>query len=150
MKTFLSAMVFALIAVVSIPVSANVGLMGLVTSQLGVSDKQANDGIAALLATAQPNLDKPSMNSLSGIIPNMSGLLSTGNALLSSSKNSGTSGMLGQVMGGSESSLLGLNSIFEKLGLNSGMVGQFTKILLNYVSSQGSQGLMQKLQSTLL
>ncbi|TKB58521.1 DUF2780 domain-containing protein [Ferrimonas aestuarii] len=151
MKRFLSMLMLAS-ALLLPSTSAMANLLETLTSQLGVSEQQAQGGLGALLATAQPNLSSENLSALGGIIPNMDGLLATGTKLLSSgeSSDSGFGSMLGQVMGDSGSSLLGLNDAFSSLGLDSAMVGQFSQILLDYVNSEGGQALMQQLKGALL
>ncbi|USD36364.1 DUF2780 domain-containing protein [Ferrimonas sp. SCSIO 43195] len=151
MKAMVSRGLFLMMVLLSAPVSAGEDLIGMLTSQLGVSEQQASGGLGALLATAEPNMSAEGMNSLSGIIPNMDGLLASGAQLLGGDgASSGTSSLLGGLMGGNATSLLGLNDAFSSLGLDSAMVAQFSQVLLDYVNSEGGQALMQQLQTALL
>ncbi|WP_084144356.1 DUF2780 domain-containing protein [Ferrimonas kyonanensis] len=151
MKAMVSRGLFLMMVLLSAPVSAGEDLIGMLTSQLGVSEQQASGGLGALLATAEPNMSAEGMNSLSGIIPNMDGLLASGAQLLGGDgASSGTSSLLGGLMGGNATSLLGLNDAFSSLGLDSAMVAQFSQVLLDYVNSEGGQALMQQLKTALL
>ncbi|WP_417349417.1 DUF2780 domain-containing protein [Ferrimonas sp.] len=136
---------------VSAPVQAMDDLLGLVTSQLGVSQEQASGGIGALLATAEPNLAPETLSQLSQVLPEMDGLVQMGGDLLAKmGEGNGTAGLLGTVLGQSGGALMGLNDAFASLGLSPEMVASFSQILLDYVNQQGGEGLMQQLQSALL
>ncbi|SDJ12936.1 Protein of unknown function VcgC/VcgE [Ferrimonas sediminum] len=151
MKVMVSRWLFLVMVLLSAPVSASDALIGMLTSQLGVTEQQASGGLGALLATAEPNMSAEGLSSLSGIIPDMDGLLATGAQLLGGeASSSGTSSLLGGLMGGNATALLGLNEAFSSLGLDSAMVAQFSQVLLDYVNSEGGQALMQQLQTALL
>ncbi|WP_051201859.1 DUF2780 domain-containing protein [Ferrimonas senticii] len=145
-KTLLMLLILAL------PLQANANeLISALTSQLGVSESQASGGLGALLATAAPNLSQDSLGSLANIIPNMDGLLASGGKLLESNQGEASSGLMGLITSSTDaSSLLNLNSAFSSLGLDSDMVGQFSKVLLDYVDNQGGAGLVEQLKSALL
>lgn len=136
---------------VSAPVQAMDDLLGLVSSQLGVSQEQASGGIGALLATAEPNLAPDTLGQLSLVLPGMDGLMQMGGDLLAKAgEGNGTSGLLGTVLGQSGGALMGLNDAFASLGLSPEMVASFSQVLLDYVNQQGGEALMQQLQSALL
>ncbi|WP_051215939.1 DUF2780 domain-containing protein [Ferrimonas futtsuensis] len=133
------------------PAQAMDDLLGLVTSQLGVSQEQASGGIGALLATAEPNLAPETLGQLSQVLPGMDGLMQVGGDLLSKAgEGNGTSGLLGTVLGQSGGALMGLNDAFASLGLSPEMVASFSQILLDYVDQQGGEGLMKQLQTALI
>ncbi|BDY05811.1 DUF2780 domain-containing protein [Ferrimonas sp. YFM] len=147
----LFAPLFLSLVCFSTPAQAVDDLLGLVTSQLGVSQEQASGGIGALLATAEPNLSSDTLGQLSQVLPGMEGLTKLGGDLLAKAgEGNGTSGLLGTVLGQSGGALMGLNDAFASLGLSPDMVASFSQILLDYVNQQGGEGLMQQLQSALL
>lgn len=99
------------------------------TSNLSISGEQAAAGSAALLSLAQNQLPTNHSDELTGAIPGLSSLSSLG-------------GITDQV-----ESMSAVNDIFTKIGLDSSMIGQFTPIILEYLSGQGaSSGLLTSLE----
>ena len=97
-------------------------LMGMLTSQLGVTDKQATGGVGSILNYAKGELPSSDYSTLASAIPNASSLLSMAPA---------ASSALG-AMGGSTGGMAALASQFSSLGLNSSMISKFVPIILNY------------------
>ncbi|AUI85179.1 hypothetical protein BS333_01560 [Vibrio azureus] len=103
-------------------------LTNLLTSQLPVSTEQAAGGTGALLALAQSQLSDQNSKELSSLIPGMS-------------KLEGAQKLLGNV-----ENLGAVQGAFDKLGLNSSMIGQFAPLILGYLGKQGaSEGLLSSL-----
>nr|WP_082708761.1 DUF2780 domain-containing protein [Marinobacterium profundum] len=115
-------------------------LIQQLVSAAGVTEGQAEGGSGLLLKLLQDKLSAGDFSQLSAIIPNASGLLEA-------APDSGGGGLMG-VLGGLVSSfgggklgdLAGLAAGFSKLGLNADMISQFSSVLLNYIQSQGGEG----------
>ena len=113
-------------------------LTSMLTSQLGVTDKQASGGVGSILSYAQSALPKNKYTTLASAIPNASSLLKMAPQV--SKQESGLGAMAGSLMGSgsSTSNLAGLASQFSSLGLNSSMISQFVPIIANYLKSSNS------------
>ncbi|RCU50990.1 MULTISPECIES: DUF2780 domain-containing protein [Corallincola] len=127
-------------------------LVGMITQQLGVSQDQATGGLGALLSSAQQGMSGDDFAALTDVIPDMSSLLSAAPSLEGAAGGGGglasmATDMLGDSAG---SDTIALTQAFESLGLDSSMVGQYSKILLDFVNSEGGNALMQSLKSALL
>ncbi|MBU6960014.1 DUF2780 domain-containing protein [Pseudomonas sp. CVAP len=114
-------------------------------SVLNVTPEQAIGGTSAMLGLAKNQLSSTDYSQLTKDAPGL-GMLSAGGGL----------GMLGGLLGGSSGksspldSVLGnldnvkntndLSSAFSALGMDGGMIGQFTPILLQFLGQQGVGG----------
>ncbi|MEN5305457.1 MULTISPECIES: DUF2780 domain-containing protein [unclassified Pseudomonas] len=127
-------------------------LLNTLGSQLNITPEQAVGGAGAMLGLARNNLSSDDYGQLTKAVPGLD-LLSGANAL------GGLSG-LGELLGndkGSQSALdkaLGndvqnrsdLDSAFKALGMDTGMIGQFAPLILQYLGQQGIAGsLLQNL-----
>jgi len=133
-------------------------LIGMLTSGLGISQQQAEGGAGTIFQAAKPKLSGSDFSQLSGIVPNMGSLLA---AAPKTDATAGTAsnlaGLAGGLLGGSEQSatsqLVGqlgeMTGAFSALGMRTDQVTPFVDIVLNYVKSQGGQGLMNSLQTAL-
>ena len=131
-------------AAAAAPSSETAGLLSALTSQLNVTPEQAVGGTGAMLGLAKnqlsgsdysqlgksvPGLDQLSGSNSLGSLGALSGLLGqTGG-----SKTSGLDGLLGNVKSTDD-----LNTTFSALGMDSGMIGQFAPVILQYLGSQGA------------
>ncbi|MFV3329419.1 DUF2780 domain-containing protein [Pseudomonas sp. NY15437] len=122
------------------------GLLDALTGQLGVSDEQALGGTGALLGLAKNKLSTADYSQLAKTVPGLDKLTGS-NAL------GGLGGQLGNLGGGAASGLLGnvssmgdVNQAFGALGMDQGMTGKFSSVLLDYL---GKQGLNSNLLGTL-
>jgi hypothetical protein len=119
------------------------GLLPVLTSQLGVSETQAQGGMGSLLQVAQTTLSSNDFAQLSEGIPGMQTLLAAAPAL--SSKSAGgnaLSGMLANAGGlvAGLGSMSKLTQQFEALGLNPEMIVQFATIAIDYFSNSAEKG----------
>jgi len=106
-------------------------LISSLTDQLGVSSSQATGGTGALLALASNQLSGSNSEELDGLTSQLGGLVETAQSASSTLDT-----------------MSSLNSAFEKLGLDSGMVSQFAPIILEYLSGEGaSSSLISSLTS---
>ena len=99
-------------------------MLGLAKNQLSASDYSE-------LAKSVPGIDK--LSGGSGNLGALAGMLG------SSGKAAGLENALGNVKDTND-----LNTAFSALGMDSGMVGQFAPILLQYLGQQGVGGTLLK------
>ncbi|WP_137889040.1 DUF2780 domain-containing protein [Pseudomonas sp. 2FE] len=116
-------------------------------SSLKLTPQQAVGGTGALLGLAKNQLPGAEYSQLTQTVPGLEKL--EGNNGLS--QLSALSGLLGQSAGtpvsgeanaalANVSSLQDLNQAFSALGMDSGMIGQFAPLLLQYLGQQGVAG----------
>jgi hypothetical protein len=124
-------------------------LIGLLTSQLGVTEQQATGGVGSLLGFAKEQMGiadfdvvssaLPGVDSLIGAAPEAgSGALGSASSMLGGTSLGGASGGLGDIAG--------VASSFSELGMSPDMVNQFVPVILEYAQSAGSEQAMQLLQ----
>nr|WP_238992563.1 DUF2780 domain-containing protein [Pseudomonas fluorescens] len=136
-------------AVAAAPKAA--GLLNTLGSELKITPEQAIGGAGAMLGLAKNRLSEPQFSELSKSVPGLDQI--AGNSAIG-----GLNGLGGLLGGGSEKNalldgLLGnvkdtgdLNNAFSALGMDSGMIGQFAPIILQYLGQQGVAGsLLQNL-----
>ncbi len=139
--------------------SADVGkaqtsdLVGMLTSQLGVSQQQASGGAGSLLSFAKDQMSAGDFDVVSSELPDVDSLIGaapdTGSSALGSlgALTSGSS-LLGGSSGGL-GDMAGLASTFSDLGLSPDMVTQFVPVILEYAQTSGSEQAMQLLKGAL-
>ncbi|MBL3544412.1 DUF2780 domain-containing protein [Pseudomonas sp. HB05] len=136
-------------AVAAAPKAA--GLLNSLGSELDITPEQAIGGAGAMLGLAKNRLSEPQFSELSKSVPGLDQI--AGNSAIG-----GFNGLGGLLGGGSEKNalldgLLGnvkdtndLNNAFGALGMDSGMIGQFAPIILQYLGQQGvASSLLQNL-----
>ena len=150
-----SIKLFALVLSLLFPAQAlSADLIGMLTSQLGISEQQAEGGAGALFQSAKSNMSGSDFSQLSGIVPNMGDLLS---AAPKGGDAAAATGLVGNLLGGGKpsatSQLVGqlgeMTGVFSTLGMSADQVMPFVDIVLNYVKSEGGSGMMGTLQSAL-
>ena len=125
-------------------------LVNLLTQQLGITDAQAQGGAGAIFNFAKEKLNPQEFSQVSNTVPDMNGLLNA-----APQKQSSMSGMFGgatSMLGGTGNSLEGLASLatsFSQLGLSPDLVNQFVPIILNYVKTNGGEGVSNLLAAVL-
>ncbi len=129
--------------------AADLGLVQLLSKNLGVTEKQATGGAGSIFNLAKQNLGADDFTQVAKAVPGIDKMMAA------APKPEGASGMLGgasSLLGGSTPAVGGVASLagsFSQLGMKAGMVNAFTPIILNYVKSKGGEPLMQILQSAL-
>jgi hypothetical protein len=119
-------------------------LVGMLTSQLGVSEQQAAGGAGSLLNFAKGQMGSADFGVVSGALPE--------SGALAGAAPDGGSGVLGSassLLGGSSGGLgdmAGVASTFSDLGMSPEMVNQFVPVILEYAQSAGSEQAMQLLK----
>ena len=127
------------------------GLLTTLGSQLDVTPEQALGGAGAMLGLAKNQLSSGDFSQLSKSVPGLD--LLSGNSALGglgglsgllgdeSGKAMGLDGLLGNVKDTND-----LNNAFSALGMDSGMIGMFAPVILQYFGQQGVGGsLLQSL-----
>ncbi len=112
-------------------------LIGMLTSQLGVSNEQALGGSAALFGLAKQSLSADDFSSVTKSLPGVGSLLGAA-SMGSDSSDSSAGGGLASVAGQ-----------FSSLGLSSDMAGKFVPVVLDYAKSVGGGNTMGLLQGVL-
>ena len=110
-------------------------------SQLNVTPEQAIGGAGAMLGLAKNQLSSTDYSELSKSVPGID-LLSGGGGLGVLSGLLGSSGQaagLGNVLGNLNNTN-DLNSAFNALGMDTGMIGLFAPVLLQFFGQQGVGG----------
>lgn len=136
--------------ILSTPVYAeDMGLVDLLSNQLGVTRHQAEGGAGSIFQLAKQNLSVEDFDSIAKAVPGIDGMMDAApKAERDSSSPGGISSLLGSgsnTLGG----IAGLTSAFDKLGLSGDMVGKFVPIILDYVKNKGGEGVMSLLKGAL-
>ncbi len=111
-------------------------LTSLLTSQLGITDKQASGGAGSMLQYAQKSLKPDDFSKVADSIPGIDSLLSAAPSLSSA---------LGALGGDSLGGMAAIASQFSSLGLNADMIQKFAPIILDYVKGTGGSDVMNLL-----
>jgi len=133
-------------ATAAAPTPETADLLGAL-SQLNVTPQQAVGGTSAMLGLAKNQLSSTDYSELAKSVPGIDKLSGGGQLgalaglLGSSGKSAGLENALGNVKDTND-----LNSAFSALGMDSGMIGQFAPVILQYLGQQGVGGsLLQSL-----
>jgi hypothetical protein len=119
-------------------------LIGLLTSQLGVTGSQAKGGAGLLLGVARDRLSAGQFSELTRALPGLDSLLGA-----APQGGGGLMGMLGKAVGGQAGDLATLAGGFSKLGMDTGMIQKFIPVIMSWVQQQGGAGAMALLQQAL-
>lgn len=117
-------------------------LIGMLTKEMGITNKQAEGGAGSLFNMAKETMPKKDFSSLTDVIPDMSGLLG---AVPGMGKASG--------LGKMASSLTGMPAVvsaFGKLGLKESHVKLMTPLLVNYVEDKGGKAMSKMFAKSIL
>jgi hypothetical protein len=128
--------------------AGDLGLVDLISSQLGVTKSQAEGGAGSIFQLAKQNLSVKDFSSVAKAVPGIDQMLGEAPKVEGSSSSLGKiSSMMGNnKLGG----MAGLTSSFEKLGMSGDMVSKFTPIILDYVKNKGGEHVMNLLKGALL
>lgn len=130
--------------------AGDMGLVDLLSSQLGVSKNQAEGGAGSIFQLAKQNLSVEDFSSIAKAVPGIDRMIGAAPKIEDSSN---TLGGISSMMGSSSNKLggmAGLTSSFNKLGLTGDMVNKFTPIILDYVKNKGGEHAMTLLKGALL
>ena len=129
--------------------AADMGLVDLLSSRLGVSKNQAEGGAGSIFQLAKQNLSAGDFSTIAKSVPGIAQMIGSAPKI---EKSSGTLGSISSMMGSHSNKLsgaAGLTSSFEKLDLTGDMVGKFTPIILDYVKNKGGEHAMNLLKGAL-
>ncbi len=134
--------------------AAQANLLNVLGSELKITPEQAIGGAGAMLGLARNNLSSDEYGQLTKAVPGLD-LLAGANALGSLSglgallgNNSESQSALGNALGSNVENRSDLANAFKALGMDTGMIGQFAPLLLQYLGQQGIAGsLLQNLGS---
>lgn len=134
--------------------AAQANLLNTLGSELNITPEQAVGGAGAMLGLARNNLSRDDYGQLTEAVPGLD-LLSGANALgglgglgALLGNSSGQSSALGKALGNEVQNRNDLDSAFKALGMDTGMIGQFAPLILQYLGQQGIAGsLLQNLGS---
>jgi hypothetical protein len=110
-------------------------LMKMLTSKLGVTETQAKGGVGSELTLAKEKLPSADFNALTKTIPGS-------DTYMKAAKD------LGAVTG-PVGDKAGLESAFQRLGMNSGMVDKFSGLLSDFVGKMGGEPVKNALAAVL-
>jgi hypothetical protein len=133
---------------------AQANLLNTLGSELKITPEQAVGGAGAMLGLARNNLSSEDYGQLTTAVPGLD-LLSGANALGGLSglgellgKNSEGQSALNKALGNDVENRSDLDSAFKALGMDTGLIGQFAPLILQYLGQQGVAGsLLQNLGS---
>ena len=128
--------------------AGDIGLVDLLSSQLGVTKGQAEGGAGSIFQLAKQNLSVEDFSGIAKAVPGIDQMISAAPKVEGSSS---TLGGISSMMGSNKfGGMAGLTSSFEKLGLNGDMVSKFTPIILDYVKNKGGEHAMSLLKGALM
>ena len=126
-------------------------LVRVLVDSLGVSEDQAQGGAGLLFKLAQDKLGDGEFAQIADIVPGL-------DDMLAAAPGDGGGGLMGAVgglmssLGGGAGNLGALATLaggFDKLGLDSGMIGRFVPVLLDFVRDRGGDGVADMLGKVL-
>ena len=128
-------------------------LVGLLTSQLGVTEKQATGGAGSLFQAAKNSLSTEDYSQVSEAVAGIDSLVEAAPAVSESTggiskKVSGVTKGLGSLTKTAQSvnQMAAVKDQFSQLGLDTDMVSRFVPVILDYAKSQGGQTVMNLLK----
>lgn len=122
-------------------------LVGLLTSQLGVTTPQAQGGAGSIFSLAKTKMSASDFGQIASVVPDMATLLKAAPAL--GNVGVGTAGNTATSVMKRINTLSGIYQSFSKLGLSADMVGKFMPIILSFLQSKGGNAVSSLLSSAL-
>ncbi|WP_447969110.1 DUF2780 domain-containing protein [Nitrospira sp. M1] len=131
-------------------------LVQMLTNNLGVNEDQAKGGAGMLFTIAKEQLGAGEFQQIADAVPGIGNLMSAApSADGGADSGGGVMGMLGGLassLGGNAGGLGSLAALaggFSKLGLDAEMIGKFVPQVLQYVQSQGGDGVRSLLEKVI-
>ncbi len=130
-------------------------LVQMLTNNLGVSEEQAKGGAGMLFNMAKEQLGTGDFQQIADTVPGIGDLLNAAPTASGGGDSGGVMGMLGGIassLGGNAGGLGWLATLaggFSQLGLDTDMIGKFVPTVLEYVQSQGGDGVKALLEKVL-
>ena len=124
-------------------------LLQMLTSQLGVSEEQAQGGAGLLFKMAKEKLGADEFAQVASAVPNIENLISS--APEAGGVSAALSGLASSFGGGAGQlgNLASLAGGFKNLNLDSGMVGKFIPVVMNFVQLEGGDTIKNILEKVL-
>jgi len=125
------------------------GLVSLLTSKLGVSEKQAEGGAGSIFNIAKQSLSDNDFSSIAKVVPGIEKMMA---AAPEEEESSGFLDSISSLFGSHSDKVEKISKLkdsFQGLGLKGDMVGKFMPIVLGYVKEKGGEKLMSTLKSAL-
>lgn len=117
-------------------------LIEQLTSQLNIDPAQAEGGLGAIAKLAQEKLGSGDFSQLTDVIPGFDTMA----ANAPEAESGGLGGLLGSAMsafgGEGAGNIAQLVGMFDKVGLDADMVTKFAPIVMDFVQTQGGDGVM--------
>jgi len=126
-------------------VTAHAGNMDLITTlvdTLGITKDQAKGGSGALFQDAKDKLSTDDFQKVSDAVPDMDEYLAAAPAAETKSGLGGSLGSSLSSLGGGAAkagSMVDLTSAFSALGMDSGILGKFVPVVLDFVQSEAGE-----------
>lgn len=123
-------------------------LIGRLRKELGVTKKQAEGGLVALLRAGQQNLSRADFEQFVADVPGAERLLAKAPP---PSTLSSLAGGLGSLLGGRSGPgrWAGLAATFTELGVDLDTAKKFGPIVIDYVAHHGGENLVDKIRAAL-
>jgi hypothetical protein len=143
------SILFLICCITNTPTYAgDLGLVDLISSQLGVTKNQSEGGAGSIFQLAKQNLSVEDFSIIAKAVPGIDKMIGAAPKVEGSSSSlKGISSMMGSNKIGGMASL---TSSFEKLGMSGDMVNKFMPIILDYVNKKGGEHAMNLLKGALL
>ena len=130
--------------------TGQIGLVDILSQQLGISQHQALGGAGAIFQAAQSGMEPQAFSTLSQSVPGITEMLNA--APVVSNPLGGMGSGVSSLLGGTGSTLNNAASLaasFQQLNLSPDMVGQFIPIVSDYVQNTSGQITANLLRSAL-
>ncbi|WP_438865104.1 DUF2780 domain-containing protein [Neptunicella sp.] len=118
------------------------GLLGTLTSSLGITHEQAEGGLASIMNYVKGNVTASDFSQIGESLPGLSSIMKAVPEVDNLASGNGLSGLMDKV-GSYSDSLKGANEVkkqFESLGLSPDMISQFVSQIQNYLNTpQGAE-----------
>lgn len=126
-------------------------LINQLVSTLGVSEEQAKGGAGMLFKLAQDKLSGGEFAQISDKVSGIDDMLSAAPADAGGGLMGAVGGLMSSLGGGSGNlgALASLAGGFDKLGMDSGMIGRFVPVVLDVVRDQGGDAVGNLLKGVL-
>jgi hypothetical protein len=129
--------------------SADMGLVNLLTSNLGVTEQQAQGGSGAIFGLAKERMSNDEFSQIQEAVPSVDSLIQSAPKPGSSSASAASVTSLLGSTGGSLGALGSLAGSFSQLGMGTDMITQFTPIIYDYVKQKGGDAVMGLLKNAI-
>jgi hypothetical protein len=110
-------------------------LLGMLTSQLGVTENQAKGGVGSLLTLAKEKLPAADFTKVAGVVPGASQYMDLAKSL--------------GAVAGPLTNVAGLNSALGKLGMSTETIAKFVPAVTNFMGKAGGSTVSNLMASVL-